>query len=81
MLSKSSFPLQKVAVQMSSPGPEVPAGLLVLILDQAQFVPQALAVAQQVTVLFQQPVVLLDDSRCSLLLPLVLLQLTHQLLS
>lgn len=60
---------------------KVPAVLLVLILDQAQFVLQALAVAQQVTVLFQQPVVLLDDSGCRLLLPLVLLQLTHQLLS
>lgn len=57
------------------------AVLLVLTLDQAQFAPQALAVAQQVAVVFQQPAVLLDESGCSLLLPLVLLQLTHQLLS
>lgn len=42
----SSFPLQKEAVQKSSPGPKVAALLLVLILDQAQFVLQALAVAQ-----------------------------------
>lgn len=57
------------------------AVLLVLTVDEAQFAPQALAVAQQVAVVFQQPAVLLDESGCSLLLPLVLLQLTHQLLS
>lgn len=61
--------------------PPVLAVLLALALDQAQFALQALVVGRQVAVVLQQLAVLLQESRRALLLPLVLLQLGHQLLS
>lgn len=57
------------------------AVVLVLTLDQAQFGLQALAFHRQAAVVLQQLAVFLEESGRGLLLPLVLLQLRHQLLS
>lgn len=57
------------------------SGVLAVLLVLAQFAPQALPLAQQVAVVFQQAAVLLDEPGRGLLLPLLLLQLARQLLS
>ena len=54
---------------------------LVLLLDEAQFGPEALTVAREAAVLLQQFAVLLDQAGRALLLPVVLLKLRIQLLS
>lgn len=51
--------------------------VLVLTHDEVQLAPEALAVGGQAAVVLHQLAVLLDEPGRHLLLPLVLLQLTH----